>query len=101
MVASRVQYAALPYSMSDEPKWSLFVRWRATVNSVPREHETFWHAHYSIEEAVQDACRLPSNVTAVRLEGPNGVRFDEMEIANVRADRRSGTFAPRSLEARW
>ena len=83
--------------MSDEPKWNLFVTWRDTVNSVPTEHETLWHAHYSIEEAVQDAGNLPSNVTAVRLEGPNGVRFDEVEIAKVCADRRLQSFAPQSV----
>jgi hypothetical protein len=86
--------------MSNEPKWSLFVRWRDTVNAVTREHETLWHAHYSIEESVDDACNLPPNVTAVRLEGPNGERFDEMEILKLSADRRLRAFAPRPSEAR-
>ena len=86
--------------MSDEPKWNLFVRWRDTANAVTRMHETLWHAHYSLEESIEDACNLPSNVTAVRLEGPNGVRFDEMEISKLCAARGLRTFAPSSSAVR-
>jgi hypothetical protein len=75
--------------MVDEPKWQLFVRWRETSNAVAREHETLWQSHHSVDEAIRDACGLPPNSTAIRLQGPNGERFDQMEILKLCTEHRT------------
>jgi hypothetical protein len=76
----------------DEPKWKLFAKWCDISNGAVREIEMLWHSDRSLDEAVRDAGRLPPNATAIRIEGPNGERFDSMEIMKLCTEQRRRTL---------